>query len=203
MASANPAPTDSSAPSPMPSSAPRLNLGCGALSIPGTLGVDRVQRGSTHVIADLSRSLPFRNGSVSAIYIYHVMEHLDFVRLMDELHRVLTPEGRLHIRVPHASSFGFWDDPTHVRPFTSRTFDYWEPNYHQEYGFRTRFNVLSRKLHFLGNPDINRFKTLPWLTNPLCRLLNTMANAHIRFCERFWARYVGGFAEVEFLLRKV
>lgn len=182
--------------------AAKLNLGCGAFRIPGTVGVDRVQRGNTDVIADLSRPLPFRSESVSAIHIYHVMEHLDFVRLMDELHRVLAQDGRLHIRVPHASSFGFWDDPTHVRPFTSRTFDYWEPGYHQEYGFKTHFNVISRKLHFLGNSDINRFKTLPWLTNPLCDLINKLANARIRLCERLWAHYVGGFGEIEFELRK-
>jgi SAM-dependent methyltransferase len=186
----------------MSSSPARLNLGCGAFRIPGAFGVDRVQRGSTDVVADLSAGLPFRSGCVEAVHIYHVMEHLDFVRLMDELHRVLGDGGRLHIRVPHASSFGFWDDPTHVRPFTSRTFDYWEPGYHQEYGFKTRFNVLNRRLHFLGNTDINCFKVLPWLTNPLCAMINRLANAHIRFCERLWAHYVGGFGEIEFELRK-
>ncbi len=182
----------------------RVNLGCGAFAIPGAFGVDQVQRGCTHVMADLSApALPFKTGSVSVIHIYHVLEHLDFVRFMDEMHRVLGPSGTIHIRVPHASYFGFWDDPTHIRPFTSRTFDYWEPGYLHEYGFPHRFHVIKRELHFLGNPDINRFKILPWLTNSICSLLNFFANLQIRFCERLWARYVGGFTEIEFELKKV
>lgn len=180
-----------------------LNLGCGNFRIPEAIGVDKVQLGNTGVVADLSApALPFQAGSVAGLYAYNILEHLDFVRLMDELHRVLGENGTLRIRVPHFSSFGMWDDPTHIRPFTSRTFDYWEPGYHMEYGFKVRFHVVRKRLHFLGNPDINRFKILPWITNPLCALLNFAANLNIRFCERLWAHYVGGFAELEFELRK-
>ncbi len=182
----------------------RLNLGCGSFHIPGTFGVDLVQSGYTRVCANLTAPrLPFKTGSVSAIYAYHVLEHLNFVPLMDEIHRVLADGGVFHVRVPHASSFCFWDDPTHIRPFTSRTFDYWEPGYYLEYGFRNRFHVMRTELHFLGNPGINKFKKLPWLTNPIGRFINYLANARIRLCERLWARYIGGFAEIEFELRKV
>src|SRR3954470_71070 len=80
-----------------------VNLGCGGMRIPGTLGVDQVNVGATDVIADLEApALPFRAGTVEAIHVYHVLEHVDFVRLMDEFHRVLRPGGLLHIRVPHA-----------------------------------------------------------------------------------------------------
>lgn len=186
-----------------PASGPRLNVGCGPMRIPGTFGVDRVDLGAADVIADLvAPHLPFRSGSVSAIYAYHVLEHVPLLRVMDEFHRILRPGGLVHIRVPHASSFCFWDDPTHIRPFTSRTFDYWIPNYHQEYGFKTRFEVLSRRLAFLANDDVNTYKVLPWLTNPLRGLIDAAANAHIRLCERLWARYVGGFGEISFTLKK-
>lgn len=182
----------------------RINLGCGGMRIPGTIGVDRVNVGVTDVIADLEApALPFRVGAVAAIHVYHVLEHVDFVRLMDEFHRVLRPGGLLHIRVPHASSFSFWDDPTHIRPFTSITFDYWIPGYHQNYGFKTHFQVLSKRLNFLGNADVNSYKVLPWLTNPIRRLLDAAANANIRLCERLWAGYVGGFGEIIFVLKKV
>lgn len=181
----------------------KLNLGCGGMRIPGTKGVDQVNVGVTDVIANLDApALPFRAGSVASIHCYHVLEHVDFVRLMDEFHRVLAPGGLLHLRVPHASSFCFWDDPTHIRPFTSRTFDYWTPGYHQNYGFKTKFHVLSRRLSFLGNADINTYKFLPWLTNSIRWFIDTAANAHIRLCERVWAQYVGGFGEIRFTLKK-
>jgi SAM-dependent methyltransferase len=181
-----------------------LNLGCGSMRIKGAFGVDRVNVGATDVRADLGAPrLPFKSGSVSALYIYHVLEHVDFVRLMDEFHRVLGEGGIMHIRVPHASSFSFWDDPTHIRPFTSRTFDYWDPGTEHKYGFKSAFRVVSRRLYFLGNPDVNKFNTLPWLTNSICALINYAANLHIRFCERLWARYVGGFGEVYFVIKKL
>lgn len=181
----------------------KINLGCGGMRIPGTLGVDQVNVGVTDVIADLEApALPFRAGSVSEIHVYHVLEHVNFVRLMDEFYRVLEPGGLLHIRVPHASSFSFWDDPTHIRPFTSVTFDYWIPGYHQNYGFKTQFHVLGKRLNFLGNADVNSYKILPWLTNSIRWCIDKAANAHIRLCERLWARYVGGFGEIVFELKK-
>jgi SAM-dependent methyltransferase len=182
---------------------PSLNLGCGSFKIEGAFGLDRVQRGVTNVIADLGAgTLPFRDESFSTIYAYHVLEHLEIVPMMTELHRILVPGGRIFIRVPHATSFCFWDDPTHVRPFTSRTFDYWESGYHQEYGFKINFKIKNRKLSFLGNSDINSFKTLPWITNRICAILNRLANSRIRLCERLWGQYVGGFAEIAFELEK-
>ena len=181
----------------------KINLGCGGMRIPGTIGVDQVNVGVTDVIADLEApALPFCAGTVAAIHAYHVLEHVDFVRLMDEFHRVLQPEGLLHIRVPHASSFSFWDDPTHIRPFTSVTFDYWLPGYHQNYGFKNRFQILDKRISFLGNADLNSYKILPWLTNSIRRAIDAAANAHIRLCERVWAQYVGGFGEIAFTLKK-
>jgi SAM-dependent methyltransferase len=182
----------------------KLNLGCGGLRIEGTYGVDIVNGGAADVLADLQApALPFKSGSAAEIHAYHVLEHIDLLPLMDEFHRVLMPGGKVFIRVPHASSFCFWDDPTHIRPFTSRTFDYWTPGYHQQYGFKSHFEVLDRRLRFLGNADVNSFKILPWITNPVAGLINFAANLRIRFCERLWARYVGGFGEIAFTLRKV
>lgn len=187
-----------------PVAGPKLNIGCGRMRIPGTFGVDQVNLGVTDVVANLGAPhLPFRSGSAAAIHAYHVLEHVDLLPVMDEFHRVLKPGGLLHIRVPHASSFCFWDDPTHIRAFTSRTFDYWTPGYHQDYGFKTRFEVLSRRMSFLGNADINTYKVLPWLTNSVRWLIDRAANARIRVCERLWARYVGGFGEIAFTLKKV
>ena len=182
----------------------KINLGCGGMRIPGTIGVDQVNLGVTDIISNLEApALPFRNGTVAEIHIYHVLEHVNFVRLMDEFYRILKPSGMLYIRVPHASSFCFWDDPTHIRPFTSVTFDYWKPGYHQNYGFKTHFEIISKRLNFLGNADINTYKILPWLTNSIRSLIDWAANKHIRFCERVWAQYIGGFGEISFVLKKV
>jgi SAM-dependent methyltransferase len=66
-------------------------------------------------------ALPFPDASLSGAYSCWLLEHLtrpeDCFR---ELHRVLVPGGYACLIVPSAESLlhGFYDDYTHVRPFT-------------------------------------------------------------------------------------
>lgn len=52
---------------------------------------------------DITRGLPFENGSVSAVYASHVLEHLsheDFYAALEETHRMLRPGGVFRLIVP-------------------------------------------------------------------------------------------------------
>jgi SAM-dependent methyltransferase len=92
--------------------------------------VDRVKIPGIDTVLDLDApfSWPWEAGSVSEIEAKDVFEHLhNPVHFMTECHRVLAPGGTLHIRTPHMSSPDSWDDPTHVRHLTERSFDYWIP----------------------------------------------------------------------------
>jgi len=65
--------------------------------------------------------LPFADGAFDVIFNKSVLEHvLDVSRLLRECHRVLAPGGRLISMVPDwdAQWRHFYDDWTHVRPFT-------------------------------------------------------------------------------------
>ena len=90
-------------------------------------GIDRsrpsVPKFSEPVIeADYERSgLPFANGEFSVLFSKSVFEHIrDISSLLRECHRVLTPSGRMIALVPDwtAQWRHFYDDWTHVRPFT-------------------------------------------------------------------------------------
>jgi SAM-dependent methyltransferase len=112
-----------------------LDLGCGrgeflhgfaSLGF-DAVGVDRESpkhpRFSEPILeADFSReSLPFSNASVSIIFNKSVFEHVwDISRLLAECYRVLEPGGRMITMVPDWKSQAsyFYDDWTHVRPFT-------------------------------------------------------------------------------------
>jgi predicted SAM-dependent methyltransferase len=74
--------------------------------------------------------LPFDNNSVEKIYAEDVLEHIrNLIPLMDECHRVMKPSGTMHITVPHYKSEGAFQDPTHVRYFTPKTFKYFTHEY--------------------------------------------------------------------------
>jgi SAM-dependent methyltransferase len=75
--------------------------------------------------------LPFPDGFFDVVVCTHVLEHLHYsARAAIELGRVLRAGGGLYIETPAARAalvpFGlpsFWDDPTHVRPFTHNAFN--------------------------------------------------------------------------------
>lgn len=94
-----------------------LDLGCGdTVQWAGNVGVDLVRTNAVHVLADVSRPLPFAAGRVDVIFTVHVLEHLfDFLPLVDECHRVLRPGGVLHVLSPWWRHVNAVADPTHVR----------------------------------------------------------------------------------------
>ena len=81
--------------------------------------------------------LPIKSETIDAVFCSHVFEHLyshDLV--LSEIRRVLKPTGKIYIEVPSTRSLylpslgffrgqdapiNFYDDPTHVRPFTRQS----------------------------------------------------------------------------------
>lgn len=182
------------------------DIGCGSRPYPGSIGVDIVPLPEVDIVADLAGRWPFEDGSIDCLIATHVLEHLDLLPAMDEAFRVLRPGGYFWIRVPHSSFRDFWRDPTHRRPFTIRTFDYWDPGrpgYVPDYGLRASFEVCHRALHWYGYLEQHRFRpALSWFAEPMRRFVDVLANSNHFLCERFWSGAVGGFAEAEFVLRK-
>lgn len=50
-----------------------------------------------------------------------------FMRLMDEIWRILKPGGQFILGFPYAGSPGFWWDPTHINGITEMTWMYFDP----------------------------------------------------------------------------
>ena len=100
-----------------------LDLGCGdQRQYPSNIGVDRRRTPSVAAVADVSRPLPFRDGSVDRIFAVHMLEHLiDFLPLVTGCHRVLRPGGVLHVLSPWWKHVNAVADPTHVRLLDTQT----------------------------------------------------------------------------------
>ena len=85
----------------------RLNLGSAASQLVGWVNVDLVGDGAD-LAWDLTKPLPFGEGSVEAIFHEHVLEHFELpaaVALLRESHRLLASGGVLRIGVPDAGAY--------------------------------------------------------------------------------------------------
>lgn len=123
--------------------APRkLDIGAGAWEDDnGYLRLDIVRHFSPEVQGD-ARALPFKDESLHAVRCWHMLEHLppmtlilDWdqrsveyrntrIEVMNEIWRVLKPDGKLWIEVPLFPTEDAINDPTHLGWFSPGTFDY-------------------------------------------------------------------------------
>ena len=131
-----------------------LNLGSGSKVAADEIGVDILPEPGVGVVCNLDRyPLPFRTASVDRIRTHHCLEHLrDLVGVMEEVHRVLKAGGVLEVVVPHFGHIGFWRDPTHTRPFTYGTFDYFVRGKKPVAYTPVEFEYVKRELRFGSGP---------------------------------------------------
>lgn len=103
----------------------RLNLGCGKDVRAGWVNLDKTALPGVDVAHDLEKiPLPFDNDAFDTILCQNILEHIDYIPVLRDLHRILKKGGSLIIRVPHFTSRRNYDDPTHKKMFSIRTFEY-------------------------------------------------------------------------------
>lgn len=123
-----------------------LNVGCGQVRIPGSVGVDFDPATTADVIHDLDVfPWPFPDRSFDRIVCWHVLEHLKTPwRAMKELERLARPGAKVELATPHYSSPDSWGDITHYMHYSLKT---WEPYYRRKEG-QAPFELVSRRLTF-------------------------------------------------------
>ena len=70
---------------------------------------------------------PFEAGYFRGVKAHHILEHIErkfLVPVMNEIWRILEPEGRCWLELPLFPTEDAIADPTHVSFFVSATFDY-------------------------------------------------------------------------------
>jgi ubiquinone/menaquinone biosynthesis C-methylase UbiE len=103
-----------------------LDVGCGNAKTRGAIGIDF----NAHTAADIVHDLncypwPLPDDAFDQIVCKHIVEHVaDFVRFVEEVHRVARAGARVEIVTPHFSSRFSYTDPTHLRHLSLFAFDY-------------------------------------------------------------------------------
>ena len=187
----------------------RLDLGCSYHKKADYLGIDILKTQDVDVLADAS-ALPFADNCFEKVFSQYVLEHIaDNLAVLRELYRVCRNGAQIHLILPHATCPAFYDDITHVHKYTTRTWEHFDHDLHAITGHPNYLPEVNFKLvHFelrWWPPQVIAGKTR-WkrvLLNSLNKLINSFAKRFPFFCERIWAQWVGGFYEIEYLLKVI
>lgn len=119
----------------------RLDIACGAhKQDPAFVGMDIQQFPGVDVVHDINiHPWPFEDESVLMAVASHIVEHIPpvaigpngtwfpFMEFMNEVWRILVPDGKLAIAAPHGMSAGYLQDPTHCNALNEGTWAYFDP----------------------------------------------------------------------------
>jgi SAM-dependent methyltransferase len=148
-----------------------LDVGCGnEKKVPWAVGLDRVPTAAADVVHDLDTyPWPLKSRAFDLVIASHVVEHVkDVLRFCEEIHRLCVPGAMVKIATPHCSSPDAWADPTHLRAFAYRSFEFvarpqdaqlplLERRFHAAFGMKVsvagwytepRFEIVDRRITF-------------------------------------------------------
>ncbi|RLA63500.1 MAG: hypothetical protein DRQ88_12320 [Epsilonproteobacteria bacterium] len=163
-----------------------LDVGCGErkkeLGEIDVVGVDLLPLKGVDVVCDLSVfPWSFDDDAFDLVICDDVLEHFeDVVGVMEEIHRITRNGGLVLVSVPHFTSDNYYTDITHRRPFTSRSFDFFDSRksgvhrYYTDACFHVRKKVIgfseilpSGNKHF---PNIHKVVGIQYLVNKFQRI---------------------------------
>jgi len=145
----------------------KLNLGAGKINVmKGYVNLDVNNYPGIDVLWDLNKTpLPFKDEEFNEILAYNILEHVNYVPLMDELYRILKPGGKIKVSVPHFTSMESYSDPTHINFFSYLTMSYFVKGGIRSYPFMKFFKwnakiIFQKRIIFPWNYILEWFVNL-------------------------------------------
>jgi len=106
----------------------KLNMGCGFKKLDDHWNVDIEKKCNPDQVLDFEVTpWPYEDNFFEKITADNILEHLGqdpkvFTKIIKEMYRVSKPGAEWYICVPHHRCDLFWDDYTHVRTLSAKTF---------------------------------------------------------------------------------
>lgn len=116
----------------------KLNMGCGFKKLDDHWNVDIEPKCNPDQVLDFEKfPWPYNDNYFTKIHCDNILEHLGqdpkvFTKIIKEMYRVSQDRSEWYICVPHHRCDLFWDDYTHVRPLSAKTFRMFDQQFNFE-----------------------------------------------------------------------
>ena len=127
----------------------KLNMGCGFKKLDDHWNVDIESKCNPDQVLDFEQfPWPYEDNFFTKIHCDNILEHLGqepkvFTKVIQEMYRVSQDRAEWYICVPHHRCDLFWDDYTHLRPLSAKTFRMFD----QQFNFDTIERGLSESTY--------------------------------------------------------
>jgi predicted SAM-dependent methyltransferase len=122
-----------------------INLGSGYRYLNNWINIDIREECKPDIVCDISESLPFDDNSVDFVRAWDILEHIPTgktIHMIEEIWRVLKPEGIFEFFVPSTDGRGAFQDPMHVSYWNINSWLYFvDPDYRHLYGIKADFQA--------------------------------------------------------------
>lgn len=132
----------------------KIHLGAGEINIQGWINVDARNFKHTHLVDQNFELNEFKDGTISEIYLCHVLEHFSFedsIKLLEKLYKKLAKGGLIRISVPDFAKLKFiYEETNNLEKvkFAIMGGQNYENDYHKSiYDFKILSEIL-KKLNF-------------------------------------------------------
>jgi len=137
----------------------RLDIGCGENVQKHYVGMDIRPCKGVDIVHDVQEfPWPIPDNIVIQALCSHLWEHIEpkhRIKFMDEIWRVMKPDGQLLLSVPYYSSFGACQDPTHYPCPNEATFTYFDPGYPLYVIYKPKpWKIITNDYRFNGNLEV-------------------------------------------------
>jgi len=122
----------------------KLNMGCGFKKLNDHWNVDQEARCNPDQVLDLEVTpWPYEDDFFDKITADNILEHIGqnpkvFTNVIKEMYRVSKDQAEWYVQFPHHRCDLFWDDYTHVRALTAKTFKMFDQ--------KMNFETIAKKL---------------------------------------------------------
>lgn len=148
-----------------------LDLGSYEARRPGYLGVDKRRGDGVDVVCELPKRLPFGDSSIGIIRAMDFLEHIeDKIALINELYRVLAPNGLLLSMTPSSDGRGAYQDPTHIAFYNQNSFWYYTDQAYQRYVPEITARFQASRLITAYPSEWHQANNIPYVTANLIAL---------------------------------